>query len=143
MGRAHSLFLPHRYVTGTDARILSAEELALKTACSSPHITVSVISQARVAPVRPECLLSSSPFLPVVTCVSLLPFSQITQPTYLLLLPTLITHLTATGTAPPNKKMHFTSPQFHQDSIPRLEQHHPSLFLATALPNATRVAARP
>lgn len=70
----------------------------------------SCSSQIRV------CLFSSSPFLPVVTCVSLLPFSKVTQPTYLLLLPTLRTHLTATGTATPNMKILYLS----QDSLPTI-----------------------
>lgn len=33
------------------------------------------------------------------------------------------------------------SPQFHQDTLPRLEQHHPSLFLAKALSDTATVAA--
>lgn len=46
MGRAPSLSLPHRYVTGTDARILLAANWELgQLACSSPHLTVSVTSQ--------------------------------------------------------------------------------------------------
>lgn len=51
-GRAHSLSLPHRGVTGTDARILLAVnwelvQPALGTACWSPHGTVSETPQAR------------------------------------------------------------------------------------------------
>lgn len=64
MGRAPSLSLPHRYVTGTDARILLAVNWELvQLACSSPHVTGSLISQATVAPVRSE-FVSSALLLP-------------------------------------------------------------------------------
>lgn len=74
-GRAHSLSLPHRGVTGTDARILLAVnwelvQPALGTACWSPHGTVSETPQARDPSQIRVFLLSSSPFLPAVTCVS-------------------------------------------------------------------------
>lgn len=64
MGRAHSLSLPHRCVTGTDARILLAVnwelvQPALRTACWSPHVTVAEINQATVPPVRSECFSSA------------------------------------------------------------------------------------
>lgn len=46
MGRAPSLSLPPRFVTGTDARILLAANWELgQLACSSPPLTVSVTSQ--------------------------------------------------------------------------------------------------
>lgn len=120
----------------------AGSKLGARTACLLITSSNSVSDFSGVAPVTSVCLLSSSPFLPVVTCVSLLPFCKITQPTHLLLLFTLRIHFTATGTASLNMKMHITSPQFHQDILPSLEQDHPFLFLAAALPNA-RVAARP
>lgn len=52
----------------------------------------------------------------------------------------LSTHFT-TGTAPSKKKKHFVSPQFHWDTLPRLQQHHTLLLLATALSDTTTVAA--
>lgn len=50
------------------------------------------------------------------------------------------THFTATGKAPPEKKKHFTSPRFHQNTLPRPGQHRSSL-LATTLSGTTTMAA--
>lgn len=60
------------------------------TASLSPHITVSADFSGQSCPGQTRvCIPSSySPSLTIVACVSLLPFSQFTQPTYLSLLTT-------------------------------------------------------
>lgn len=100
------------------------------------HNSISDFS-GQSCPAQTTVCLPISYLLSFPNC-SCLCFITAIQPVHSAELSTASSHLstqfTATGTAPPKKKKHFTSPQFHRDTLPRLEQHHPpTLFTNSSI----------
>ena len=133
---------------GTAAGILPAEEAGLVQLAlgnrwlTTSHNSVSDFSGHSCPGQTTVCLPTSySPSPTVVACVFITAIQPVHSAHLSITSCHLSTHFTITGTAPPKKKQHFTTPQFHWDTLPRLEQHHPPLFLATALSDTTTVAA--